>query len=94
MRMSEAVKPISFLKAHASEIIRGIAERKGPVVITLNGEAKAVLQDIRDYEKTQESLALLKMLAQARAGLEAGQVKPAEETFQQLKEKAAELVCK
>ncbi|MGD1076666.1 MAG: type II toxin-antitoxin system Phd/YefM family antitoxin, partial [Thermodesulfovibrionales bacterium] len=58
MKLSEAVKPISYIKSHASEVIREITEGHGSVVITLNGEAKAILQDIREYEKTEESLAL------------------------------------
>lgn len=63
MKVSEAVKPISYLKAHASEIIRDIIDTNKTLVITQNGEAKAILQDIKKYEQTQESLALLKILA-------------------------------
>jgi prevent-host-death family protein len=58
MKLSEAVKPISHFKAHASEVVRGIVATQRPVVITLNGEAKAIIQDLREYEKDQESLAL------------------------------------
>jgi prevent-host-death family protein len=81
MRLQEAVKPISYVKAHAADIIRDINETHGIVVITQNGEAKAVLQDITEYERTEESLAMLKILAIGRKDLEAGQVKPAEEAF-------------
>jgi len=66
MKVSEAVKPISYLKAHASEIIRDIVDASKTLVITQNGEAKAILQDIKKYEQTQESLALLKILALSR----------------------------
>lgn len=88
MKLSETVKPISYLKAHASEVIRDITEGHGAVVITLNGEAKAILQDIRDYEKTQESLALLKILAQSRKSHEAGKVKSLKEAIRDIKTKA------
>ncbi len=88
MKLSEAVKPISYIKSHASEVVREISEKHGSVVITLNGEAKAVLQDIREYEKTQDSLALLKILALSKKGLEAGKVRPAKEAFQSLRAKA------
>ncbi len=88
MKLSETVKPISYIKAHASEVVRELAGKKGPVVITLNGEAKAVLQDIVEYEKNQESLALLKILALGRKSLEQGRVKPAKEAFRTLREKA------
>jgi prevent-host-death family protein len=87
MKLSEAVKPISYFKSHASEIIREVVENHHTMVITLNGEAKAVLQDIREYEKTQESLAMLKILAQSRKSLEEGQFKPFKETFHDLRKK-------
>jgi prevent-host-death family protein len=85
MKLSENVKPISYLKTHASEVIHEIGEKHSTYVITLNGEAKVVVQDIREYEKTQESLALLKMLAQSRKNLEGGKIKPARTAFSDLK---------
>lgn len=63
MKLSEAVKPISYIKSHASEVMRDLERGGETVIITLNGEAKAVMQDIRQYEKTQETLAMLKILA-------------------------------
>jgi len=63
MKLSESVKSISYLKAHASEMLRELSNRPKTMVITQNGEAKAVLQDIKSYEEMQESLALLKILA-------------------------------
>lgn len=87
MKLSVAVKPISYLKSHASEIVRGIAENRTPVVITLNGEARAVLQDIHGYEKDRETMALLKMLAMSKKSLEAGKVKPAGDAFRSVREK-------
>ena len=90
MKLSEAVKPISYIKAHASEVVREI-EKKGSVVITLNGEAKAVLQDIHEYERTQESMAMLKILAQSRKSIEVGMVTSASEAFSKVREKVREL---
>lgn len=81
MKLSGQVKPISYLKAHAPEVIRGLADNQAPVVITLHGEAKAVLQDIGAYEQTQETLALLKMLALTGKNVEAGKVRPAAQAF-------------
>ncbi len=63
MKFSESVKPISYLKAHASEVIRDVAENQKTLLITHNGEAKVVLQDVKIYEQTQEAIALLKILA-------------------------------
>lgn len=87
MKLSEAVKPISYFKSHASEVIREVVENHNTIVITLNGEAKVILQDIHEFEKTQESLALLKILAQSRKNLEEGKFKPAKEAFRELRGK-------
>jgi prevent-host-death family protein len=57
------VKSISYLKANAAELIDSINKNQKTFVITQNGEAKVVVQDIKLYEKTQETLALLKLLA-------------------------------
>jgi len=90
MKLSESVKPISYFKAHASEIVRHIGHRKQPMVITQNGEAKAILQDVVQYEQTQESLAMLKILAQSRNSLKNGDYKPVAEVFSNLKKKILE----
>lgn len=90
MKLSESVKPISYFKAHASEIVRQIADSQQPIVITQNGEAKAVLQDIVQYEQTQESLAMLKMLAQSNKSLRNGDHKPVADVFNNLKKKIRE----
>lgn len=76
MRYSSQVKPISYLKANAAEVLAQLTEGRAPLVITQNGEAKAVIQDVASYEETQETLALLKILALGNAEIEAGKVKP------------------
>lgn len=86
MKLSEAVKPISHFKAHASEVVRDIVATHRPVVITLNGEAKAIIQDIREYEKDQESLALLKILALSRKSINEGRHRPVGEAFAAIRE--------
>ena len=86
MKLSNAVKPISYFKAHASEIIRQISEKREALVITQNGEAKAVVQDIRQYEETQESLALLKILALSSQSMKEDRTRPAKESFRAIRE--------
>ena len=76
MRYSTQIKPISYLKANAAEVLQEIAEQRKPLVITQNGEAKAVLQDVASYEETQETLALLKILALGNQQVAQGKVKP------------------
>jgi len=87
MKLSDRVKPISHFKAHAPEIIRGLAEHHEPVVITLHGEAKAVLQDIQTFEQTQETMALLKILALSNKSVEEGRVRPAGEAFNRIRQR-------
>jgi prevent-host-death family protein len=86
MKLSSSVKPISYFKAHASEIIRQISGKRETLVITQNGEAKAVVQDIRQYEETQESLALLKILALSSQSMKEGKTRLAKESFQDIRE--------
>ena len=88
MRYSSQVKPISYLKANAAEILATLGEQREPLVITQNGEAKAVLQDVASYEATQEALALLKVLALGRQEVAAGKVKPLSEVVARLKAKS------
>ena len=90
MKPSESIKPISYVKAHASELIRDISNNRKTLVITQNGEAKAVLQDIRVFEQTQESLALLKMLAMSTKSLKEGRFKPVKKAFREVNDRMKE----
>lgn len=89
MRYSSRVKPISYLKANAAEVLADLAEQGEPMVITQNGQAKAVLQDIASFEQTQTTLALLKILALGNQDVEAGRVKPVSEVVARLRAKRA-----
>ena len=90
MKPSEAIKPISYLKAHASELIRDVSNNKKTMIITQNGVAKVILQDIKLYEQTQDSLALLKILALSNKNLKDGNLKPITQAFKDLKDKIKE----
>ncbi len=87
MPRATRIKPISYFKANAAEIIRELNEVGEPMIITQNGEAKAVVQDIISYEKTQETLALLKILALANRNIEEGRVRPAKQVFADLRKR-------
>ena len=89
MKFSRQVKPISYLKAHAPEVVRSLAENREPVVLTVHGQAKAVLQDVVHYEETQETLALLKVLALTNKQVEAGKVHPASEAFKRIRQRVS-----
>ena len=89
MRYSTQIKPISYVKAHAAEILNELAETCQPMIITQNGEAKAVLQDLASYEQTQETLALLQIVAMGQRDIEAGRTKPLSEVIARLKAEIA-----
>ena len=84
MKPSIAIKPITYLKTHTSDVIREVNDTRGTVIITQNGEAKAVVQDISSYEQTQETLALLKLLALGRRSAQEGRTKPLREVIERL----------
>jgi len=90
MKMSTQIKPISYLKAHAAEIVRTLGEQQEPLIITQNGEAKVVVQDIKSYEQNQETMALLKILALGNRQIEAGRVAKASDVIGRLREKREE----
>ncbi|MFC3442441.1 type II toxin-antitoxin system Phd/YefM family antitoxin [Sphingobium rhizovicinum] len=87
MRYSTRIKPISYFKANAAEVLADLNDGAEPMILTQNGEAKAVVQDIRSYEKTQETLAMLKILALGMEDIRAGRVRPAREVFEEIKAK-------
>ena len=89
MRYSTQVKPITYLKAHAAEILTALAESREPFVITQNGEAKAVLQDVASFERTQETLAMLKLVALGQQDIESGRTRNLKEAVAALRAKAA-----
>ena len=81
MRFSTQVKSISYLKANAADMLDKLAEQREPVLITQNGEARAVLQDVASYDEMQETLALLKLLALGQQDIDAGRHEPVDAVF-------------
>ncbi len=87
MKFSEAVKPISYLKTHASSVLREVNENQKTMIITQNGEAKAVLLGVKEYERLQDSLALLKIVALGKKSVAEGRVKTASKAFQSVRKR-------
>lgn len=85
MKYSTRIKPIAELRSRTAEIMRDLAETREPLVLTEKGEARAVLQDVRSYEETQDSLALLKILALGSRQVEQGRVHRAEDVIAELR---------
>jgi len=84
MKLSTQVRPISYLKSHATEIIKNLSESREPMLITQNGEAKLVVMDVRSYEEHEETLAILKVLALGSREIEQGRFRPVDEVFADL----------
>jgi prevent-host-death family protein len=84
MKFSTQVKPISYLKSHAAEIVRDLTENREPMLITQNGEAKLVVMDVKSYEEQEETLALLKILALGNREIELGKFRDVESVFTEL----------
>ena len=87
MKYSESIKPISYLKTHASKVIRDVANNQKTLIITHNGKAKVVLQDVKLYEKTQESIALLKILALSGKEIKLRKYKPLQTSLKNINKK-------
>ena len=87
MKLSSHIKPISYLKAHTAEIFRQLDSQREPMIITQNGEAKVVMQDVKSYEQAQETLALLKILALGNRQIEEGKVQQASVALQNIRDR-------
>ena len=87
MRYATHIKSISYMKAHTAEVLDQLAAKREPLVITQNGEAKAVMQDVASYDETQETLALLKILALGNCEIDEGKVKPIADVVNRLRGK-------
>ncbi len=87
MKLSLQIKPISYLKAHAADIVRQLNEQKQPMIITQNGEARIVVQDIKSYEENEDTLALLKILALGNSQIEQGKVTSAKSSLRHIRQR-------
>jgi len=85
MKPSESIKPISFLKSHTADVVREVNENRETIIITQNGEARAIVQDIATYEQTQETLALLKLLAQGKRSTDDSRSRPSRRAIKELR---------
>jgi prevent-host-death family protein len=87
MHLSEDIKPISYLKTKTADVINSVNENQRTIFITQNGEAKAVIQDIKSYENTQNTLSLLKLIIQSENDIDNGDVILQDEMFENLEKK-------
>jgi prevent-host-death family protein len=90
MKFSTQIKPISYLKANTTAVIRELTEKRSPLVITQNGKATAVLQDVVSYDETQEALAMLKILALGNHQFQQGKGIPAKQALRRARARLAQ----
>jgi len=87
MLLSQDIKPISYLKAKTADVINSVNENQRTIIITQNGEAKAVVQDIKSYENLQNSLNLLKLIVQSENDIENNNIIFQDNMFDELEQK-------
>jgi len=85
MNIAKDIKPITFLKNHAAELVEDVATNHKTMIITQHGEPKVVVMDVASYDRLQESLAMLMLVAQGQADIRAGRVVPQEQVFANLR---------
>ena len=81
MNISTDIKPVTYLKAKAADLLKQINETHRPVIITQNGEPRAVLQDPKSYENMRNAIGLLKLISQGEGDIRNGRVKSQEDVF-------------
>ena len=86
MNISKDIKPITYLKSRAADLFKQINDTHRPVIITQNGEPKAVLQDPQSYENMRNALGILKLISMGEDDIKAGRVKTQEEVFASIEE--------
>ncbi len=84
MKITSDIKPITYLKANAAALLEQINTTHRPVVITQNGEPKAVLQDPQSYEDMRNALGLLKLISQGEEDIKRGKMRAQAEVFKRL----------
>ena len=84
MQITSDIKPITYLKSKAADLLNQINDTHRPVIITQHGEPRAVLQDPKSYENMRNAIGILKALSQGESDIKNGKVKSQEEVFKDI----------
>ena len=84
MNITNDIKPVTYLKSRAAELLNQINETHRPVIITQNGEPRAVLQDPKSYENMRNAIGILKLIAQGEADIRNGSARNQEDVFKDI----------
>ncbi len=90
MKIAEDIKPVTYMKSRAAELLKTVGETRRPVVITQNGEPKGVLLDVASYQELRDAVLLLKLAAQGEADVGAGRTVPQAEVFLGLRDRLSQ----
>jgi len=91
MNLREDIKPISYIKTNAADMLKRVNDTHNPIVITQNGEAKAVLMDTESYQEMRNSLGILKLLAESEKDIDNEDLYSQEEVFDEIESKLNEI---
>ena len=89
MNISSDIKPVSFLKSHAADILKQINDTHRPIVITQNGEPRGVLQDPESYDNMRKAIGLLKLISHGEEDIKQGNTKPQDRVFKDIEKMLA-----
>ena len=84
MSIEDDIRPVTYLKSKAADLLKQVNETHRPVIITQNGEPRAVLQDPKSYESMRNALGLLKLISQGEEDIRKGKVRPQDEVFSRI----------
>lgn len=86
MNIQTDIKPITYLKSRAADLLKQVNETHRPVIITQNGEPRAVLQDPKSFEDMRKAIGILKLISQGEEDIKKGKAKTQEEVFNNIEE--------
>jgi prevent-host-death family protein len=90
MKLTEDIKPVTYMKTRAAELLREVKRSRRPVVITQHGEAQAVVMDVATYEALRDATLLLQLTAQGESDVQAGRTLPQAEVFKRVRRRLAQ----
>jgi prevent-host-death family protein len=94
MNLKDDIRPISYIKTNAADMLKRVNETHNPIIITQNGEARAVLLDTESYQSLVNSVGILKVLQQGERDIEDGKVHSQESVFESIEKKLESLKSK
>lgn len=86
MNIQTDIKPVTYLKSRTADLLKQINDTHRPVIITQNGEPRAVLQDPKSFEDMRKAIGILKLISQGEEDIKKGKAKTQQEVFNNIEE--------